>query len=455
MNFNKMNLRHAILFSALMTTFAGTAAAQENDLSAQIKALTAKLEELQKKVDAQKIAAQSSFADVIKSEAVTKGDFPGSFKIPGTETSVKIGGVAKLVLVKDFNGGESGAVGLVATTPLSNKPQADREGQFSLNARQSRLFVRTQTPTPMGDLVTHVEGDFYGAGGTESITNSAGFRLRHAYAEVGPWLAGQTWTNFVDLATAPEVIDFSGGHGNAPAIRAAQLRYTKTIDDTQKLSFSIENPLSDIQGTTAPTYAAGLGPTSSTTISKSPDFVLKYVKKGTWGSIAGSGVVRRLTLNNIGGTAINGFTGEKSETTSAWHIESVINTIGKDTIQLHYLQGTGVGRYALSANPVGSAAIYNNQLEGIDQKAYAIGYRHFWTPSLRSNIVFGRVKADLSGTGISASTVNDSKAVFANLLWSPYKNTTLGIEFQQARVRNDNGDDGKNNRILSSVEFAF
>jgi len=34
-------------------------------------------------------------------------------------------------------------------------------------------------------MTTYIEGDFFGADGNESVTNSNGFRIRHAYGTLG------------------------------------------------------------------------------------------------------------------------------------------------------------------------------------------------------------------------------------------------------------------------------
>ena len=53
----------------------------------------------------------------------------------------------------------------------------------------------------MGGLKTRIETDFY---------YNAGTPLRHAYASLGPVLAGQTWTTLMDENTYADTIDFEG-----------------------------------------------------------------------------------------------------------------------------------------------------------------------------------------------------------------------------------------------------
>ena len=68
------------------------------------------------------------------------------------------------------------------------------EGEFGNNhntfagVRQSRLGVRSSTPTDLGDLKTTFEFELFGTGVDEGQTT---FRLRHAYGELGKFGAGQ------------------------------------------------------------------------------------------------------------------------------------------------------------------------------------------------------------------------------------------------------------------------
>ena len=103
----------------------------------------------------------------------------------------------------------------------------------------------------MGDLNTHVEFDFYGADGNESVSNSHGFRLRHAYGTLGNFLAGQTWTNFMNPAALPDTVDFGGPVGQI-FDRQAQVRWTQPFGSAAsggggQWSVGLENPETVVQ----------------------------------------------------------------------------------------------------------------------------------------------------------------------------------------------------------------
>ena len=89
----------------------------------------------------------------------------------------------------------------------------NKKDQATLHARQSRLFLKTSTPTAYGELSTLLEGDLFGADGNESVSNSNSFRVRHAFATLGNFSGGQYWSNFLNEAAFPETLDFGGPVG--------------------------------------------------------------------------------------------------------------------------------------------------------------------------------------------------------------------------------------------------
>src|SRR5260221_5147377 len=83
-------------------------------------------------------------------------------------------------------------INLVPVGPVQHK-----KDQVTFHARQTRLSLGTSTPTSYGGMTTYIEGDFFGTAGNESVTNSNGFRIRHAYGTLRHFSAIQYWTNFL------------------------------------------------------------------------------------------------------------------------------------------------------------------------------------------------------------------------------------------------------------------
>ena len=237
------------LVIAIAVGFGGTSiAARANtleDLQGQIETLRKKLVELEQKQQ----TTEQKEADAAKN-VVTGGATKGSFKLPGSNTSVTVGGYVKLDAVYS-----NPSAGVDTTADLFLQPNAiavgpgagdNERNQVKFGARESRMFAKTSTPTSWGDLVTYIEGDFYGADGNESVSNSHGLRLRHAYGSLGHFLGGQTWTNFMYVPALPETVDFGGPVGQI-FDRQAQVRWTQSFDGSASIaagqwSASLENP---------------------------------------------------------------------------------------------------------------------------------------------------------------------------------------------------------------------
>ena len=96
---------------------------------------------------------------------VTTGSFPRSFLIPGTDTSLRIGGIAWTDVVwymqgarqstaLNSNGGNPdgsnngmGGTGMLAAIPLNNTIGHSRAQSFDISSRPTRLLFDARTPT--------------------------------------------------------------------------------------------------------------------------------------------------------------------------------------------------------------------------------------------------------------------------------------------------------------------
>src|SRR6266568_5818139 len=193
-----------------------------SDLREQTEALQRKVNELE---NTQRKTASDS--------ALTAGSTPGSFRLPGSSTSIKLGGYVKFDAVySDITQGVDAVanqqtVDTAISVGPTGTPASNKTGELSLHARQTRLNLTTSTPTAYGTMTTFIEGDFFGADGNESVTNSSGFRIRHAYGALGNFLAGQYWTNLFDENAYAETVEFGGPVGEI-FIRQAQARWTQS-----------------------------------------------------------------------------------------------------------------------------------------------------------------------------------------------------------------------------------
>lgn len=407
----------------------GSAAAETlQALKAELERLRQRVEELERQ--------QTETAQAVETQQeqtrhmVTAGDTPGSFKVPGTDTTITVGGYVKLDAIYDVDEdlGDTLFPGAVLTDG-----EANDEGNVRLHARQSRLFIKTSSPTPMGDLKTHWEGDFFGGGGNEIFSNSNSFRIRHAYGSLGNFLAGQTWTNFMQFIAYPATVDFGGPMG-VSFIRQAQARYTWPLAEGATLAVSLENP-------EATGFAGSTDP--------APDVTARLNWENGPVQLQGSAVLRYLEYDD----------GLDSDSAVGYGVLLAGSyTAGNTTLMLSGIYGEGVGRYVYLANGspdgsgIGEAFIDNDgSLETIEAWGGVAGISQKWSDTLSSNIVYG-ISA---GNRPEPNSTDALRTLHVNLFWSPVARTTFGIEYSRAEKELATGADGSANRIQFGAQYSF
>jgi DcaP outer membrane protein len=379
------------------------------------------------------------------------GDFPGSFKIPGTDTSLRIGGYVKLDIIHDI-GPPQGDFLRFFSIPLDGTVAARRQGSTRLDARQSRINVETRSPTALGTAKTFIEGDFFGTGGDEFASNSTTFRLRHAYAELGPVLAGQTWSNFMDVESLPEVVDFNGPAGQI-FIRQGQLRYTHTLAPAVRVSAAIENPQGDFfgPGTTGnpPTGGADAAGVANNSLNQYPDFTVRFATDQPWGHLAFAGLARQIQANVL-------TTGRHADDFGyGLSLGGTINIFDRDRILYQINGGTGIGRYLQDG--IGSGAAFNGTSLLNSQSALGAfaGYQHWWTETIRSTVVYGYDRFDNNTRIVGLTNNRTIESLHANIFWSPVKSANIALEYVYGRRVTDEGQHGEANRLQVGFQYNF
>lgn len=423
---------------------------QQRQQQQQIEAQKNKIETQEDQIEAQQeqITAQQEQVTPAPAQAVTAGDQPGSFKLPGTDTSMKISGYVKADLWYDVNEDVSNSFN--ATSIPRDDGTPTEEGSFRAQARQSRMRVESWTPSPLGVVQTKIEGDFLGSTGNELFSNSTSFRLRHAYGTVigENWdvLFGQTWTNFMPLASYPDTVDFFGPTG-LPFIRQGQGRVTYKGIENFKISFSAENSELNARDTAGNSISSESALDLNFGVDTIPDFTgaLEYDKDGWNFKLAGVGRLLETETNPAG---------DDDET--AWGIFAggVIPTFGDDSLQVNLMYGDGVGRYTINGflqDAVIDAT--TGAIDTVELWGAALAYTHHWTPNLRSNLVYGHT--ELEDT-FGPTDFESLDTVHVNTWWAPADNYRFGIEWIYGAAGFENGSlDNEANRIQFGGQYFF
>ena len=433
----------AIGATALMSTTmltAPAAAQTAEELKAQIDKLQAQVDQLSQQ--------QTAAAPV---QAVVGGDKPRTYKLPGTDTSLQFGGYVKGDLIYDVKSKNLESF-VVSAIPGEGSDADEREGHVRFHARQSRVWFKSWTPTDLGEVRTHIEGDFEGgnadAGVNETFSNSAFLRLRHAYGTLGGLLIGQTWTNFMSLHSGPETIDFFGPTGTVFS-RQGQIRYTFTPNPGLAVSVSAENPESDGRdtlGNRLDPSRGGIG------IDHLPDFTARVKFSGEVVTVSGAAVVRQIGVDDGAGN---------DDETLGWGLRAGVSANlagGRGNLVANVHGGDGIGKYMLSSG-LGAVLEADGDLETVMQWGVIVGGGWKWTDYVRSSIGYGHVEID-DGDIAAATLPVRQQSLHANIIWAPVPRVWIGIEGIWGRLTVDDagpGADDENDafRIQIGSRFSF
>ena len=375
--------------------------------------------------------------------AVSAGDVKGTIKIPGTDTSIGVGGYVKLdALYSSTSMGEN-KYGNQRLEPseIPVKPLGKgNEDQLTLHAKESRFWLKSFTPSSWGDMNTYVEIDFFGDPGAYTYTP----RLRHAYGSLGNFLAGQTWSTFLNSQALADTLDNNTSVGSLLTLRQPQVRWTQpfTIEHLpMEWQASLEAPRSRIWD------VSSNNPMTTVTSSHYPDMVARLNFYPSWGNLSLAALGRQVQY------APDSNTPEQSVWGGAISAAGKISTSGSDNLRFMLNYGNGMGRY--DENNFFADATFDAQgnIHLITSYSGMLAYQHWWNKAWRSNVEYGIAHADQPGFAGLAN--QQTQSVHANLLWSPITQTTIGLEYIYANRELVNQQDGELHRLQFSTRFNF
>lgn len=434
--------------------------AQMKALAAQNAALTAKLDAVQKQIttlDANVGAVPKNF------KVVTAGEEDGTFKLPGSDTSVGVYGYARLDAYVDLKGRQAGDWAAdIGSQPLNGAGQDTRKGKTNLTARQSRFGIKTHTPTELGILRTKIEGDFVQSragnftdadDNTSLVSSGYQLRLRHAYGELdGDWgklLAGQSWSTFMDLDALPETIDFNG-HGSSAFMRQAQIRYTAKLGAAGELAVAFENPhtISDPS-----VFRAQTG----VNIDKRPDLIANWTKTFERGHVSAQFLNTEYRIQG------NGISDSKQG--YGFGLGGNFKITSADNLQMQITVGKGIGRYVPTTSYHIAALDASNQIQLYRTTSLVLGWGRAWSETIRTNLAYGGTLIhdnylnNLGTVGLDSRRMTEG---FANVIWGIAKNTELGLEYSWGTRKTyaDQGNSGiaysgSRSRVQGSLQYNF
>ncbi|WP_234413613.1 DcaP family trimeric outer membrane transporter [Ideonella sp. A 288] len=408
-----------------------------DELRNELRALRAELEALKKGGAAPAAKpGEPNWGDRIEQleikskDAVVGGDIGGSFRLPGSETSLRVYGHAEAQMIVDLKGTAPGDnFTNLPEQPLDRRNAGFTKGKSKLTAETSRFGIESSTPSGYGTFNTKLEADFYAyVGSKDVLSNLAGdkttvsdnnrnrLRLRHAYGEYAGFLVGQTWSTFMDLDNLPETVDFNGPIG-APFSRRMMVRYT--YGDAKagvKYTVALEDPEDG---------------------ARVPNLVARYDRSFTWGAInvRALGHEKRVGSETRRGTGFG--VGASYKLSPDDLLMGQWARVNGDFDMMYGSPG-----YTTDAN----GAILFDRNDGV-----VLGWAHSFGPKLRSNVVLGmnRSKGD---------PVFDNKRLtqlHVGAIYVPMKNIELGAEYIHATRKTFDNDTGTMSRFDFMGRYSF
>jgi hypothetical protein len=364
-----------------------------------------------------------AYANTIAQETKPDDLPPGWWKLPKTETRLKVGGYVKLDFIHDFN-----PINSPDYFDVSKIPTDGSKGQSThLNVKETRLFLDVIAPSKIGDLRFYVEGDFYGSG--------SAFRLRHAFMEIGKhWLVGQYWSNFMDENIIPPSLDFEKPAAYA-FVRHPMIRWKTSLSDKSYLAFAVEEPSINAQSPAEPGKFE----------SPYPDITGRYRFTGSWGHVQLSAFLATLSYRFSATDELD------NVVLAGGNLSGQVKVFKRDKLSSQAIFGPGASRYR-GGEVAGLDE--NGNLESINGVGITVSYQHYWTSSVSSLLVYNQ-GIENNTAGQPSNNISSANYMTANVIWDITESLFIGAEYLRGTRENISGESGTANRIQFSARYSF
>ncbi|MYY43899.1 hypothetical protein EH155_15380 [Elizabethkingia anophelis] len=323
-------------------------------------------------------------------------------------------------------------------SPLIDLPQKNSQSSY-FSIRQSQLRVDIQNPQI--DISGKVEIDFYGANDTSAP------RLRQAYITWKQFMFGQSWSNFSDVDTWSQLLDFVGPNA-AMSTRQMQLRYTTKLKSHGLLSLSLEDP-------DAPSITL---PKDSSWKKKAlyPSFTAAYRYGTAKNYIRVAGIFSPISYEGKDGNSISGKQINKTAFGAGINLSGAYYLKSLDNIKFQTSYGAGYATNNIVLHNMGYdmiADIYGN-LKLLPMYNILLMYEHWWNVSFSSTLYYSDSKL-LRRSFMPSDVLNNFQNTGINFIYHPQHYLRIGMEFTYGRVENNAHEVAKAMRYQLSTSFTF
>jgi hypothetical protein len=323
------------------------------------------------------------------------------------------------------------------------------DGNVFFSIRQTKLGIKSNTQTPLGELKTQFDFDLVGFGKDAGQTT---IHIINAYGQLGKIGLGQTASPFMDLEVCPVTLDYWGPLSRVFYLNL-QLRYVVIEKPHQKLIVALEKPGGTADGGD---YTNSIELQHVKPVFRFPNLTAQYRRGGDWGYVQIAGLLKSIKWKDTDTARYN-----LSGGTPGWgfNVGSVLNATKKIKFKLQGEYGKAIENYIADVTPdIGLKS--GNDLQPFQGTALPV-FAFFtfaeikWNTKLQSSIGYSMETIKNSDLQ-SAHAFKKGQYGLFNLRYYPVTNLMAGIEYQYGR--RDNFSDGFHsnaNKIQLQLKVNF
>jgi len=390
--------------------------------------------------------------------AAEKEEWPGFYRVPGTNTQFKIGGFAELDIIHDTNDVQTPSA--FVTQAIRTRGPREGDGQTSFSVQATRLSLATRTPLEGSTLdgmprrvTTFISADFFNNLGSTTPE----LRLRQAYGEVsnflhlgGDLLLGQAWSTYTNLYAVPNTLEFWAPN-SIFGTRAPLVRWTMPFGDEWKLKLAAEGPnVRNIPGVDTNEIDSSDPTVNVESRTNWPDGVVALSWERELFNLSGAFVARDLRARTDDGDKASAF-GWGATFQGRINMPDILKD---DFMQFSLTYGEGIGSLMNDFPPDAVYDVVDNDLKPLETLAWFVTYHHQWSPKFHSLATFGWLEQD--NRNVQGPTAyKETQYSSLGLAWTPDPRWLLGTEVVYGRREDKDGKSGSNVRTVITSRFNF
>jgi hypothetical protein len=421
------------------------------DLKQQITSIEARKEAAPAPAIVQ--ATYSSSAPVAPESVSATAAAPRAPQDAKGESTFEVYGFAMLDAGYQFKQNNPDWFDVVRPTKLPSFPnEFAPNGNTYFSVRQSRLGVKSSTPTKYGELKTQFEFELFGTGAQAGQTI---FRLRHAYGELGHFGVGQQNTTFMDGDVFPNTVEYWGPNGMV-LFRNVQFRWMP-YQGRNALTIALERPGASADGGRFADriQLAGVRPHFNL-----PDLTANFRMTRDWGHFQIAGLFKRMAWID---TVADGVDLGGSAVGAGLNLTSALKFGPNDTGKFAFVFGQGIQNYMNDADvDVGA----ETNLAAGDPRRPIVGKAlpmwsfiayldHYWNKRWSTSVGYSMMDVDNSNLQLP-NAYRRGHYASGNLLYYPWENVLVGGEFIWGRRENfTDGFKSDDFRMQFSFKYNF